>query len=188
MAGHACKWCDYVAAEEDPDASTSERFGMLMAHQRAEHPDEARGQLRKPKSRQNQKQGKKPLGTSSSPREENSVDDGSVRVRLTQEQLSLPGETFVLYHWVKTRFPEYQATKSEWLQHVVATWAMDHGEEIGLPEIPGVFINNAIGTNVDDEDEDENEDYEADEELEDATEEEFDPVGSWFTRQGPEIG
>jgi len=188
MAGHACKWCDYVAAEEEPDASTSERFAMLMAHQRAEHPDEAKGQLRKPKARVNQKQGKKPFGTSSSPREENSTDDGSVKVRLTQEQLSLPGETFVLYHWVKTRFPEYQATKSEWLQHVVATWAMDHGEEIGLPEIPGVFINNAIGTNVDDEDEDENEDYEADEELEDATEEEFDPVGSWFTRQGPEIG
>ena len=188
MAGHACKWCDYVAAEEEPDASTSERFGMLMAHQRAEHPDEARGQLRKPKGRVNQKQGKKPLGTSSSPREENSAEDGVVKVRLTQEQLALPGELFVLYHWVRTRFPEYEATKSEWLQHVVATWAMDHGNEIGLPEIPGVFINNAIGTDVDDEDENENEDYEADEELEDATEEEFDPVGSWFTRQGPEIG
>jgi len=172
MAGHACKWCDYVAAEEDPDASTSERFGMLMAHQRAEHPDEARGQLRKPKSRQNEKQGKKPLGTSSSPREENSTDDSVVKVRLTQEQLSLPGELFVLYHWVRTRFPEYEATKSEWLQHVVATWAMDHGEEIQLPSIPGVFINNALGTDDD----------EIDEEIEDATtEEEYDPVGSWLT-------
>ena len=172
MAGHACKWCDYVAAEEDPDASTSERFGMLMAHQRAEHPDEARGQLRKPKSRQNQKQGKKPLETSRRLGEESSELDGVVKVRLTQEQLALPGELFVLYHWVRTRFPEYEATKSEWLQHVVATWAMDHGEEIQLPSIPGVFINKALGTDDDEIDE---------EEIEDATtEEEYDPVGSWF--------
>lgn len=182
MAGHACKWCDYVAAEEEPDASTSERFGMLMAHQRAEHPDEARGQLRKPKSRVNQKQGKKPLGTSSSPREENSADDGAVKVRLTQEQLALPGELFVLYHWVRTRFPEYEATKSEWLQHVVATWAMDHGEEIQLPSIPGVFINNALGTEVDIEDDDDDEEIE--EEFDDGTTEEvYDPVGGWLTRE-----
>ena len=178
MAGHACKWCDYVAAEEEPDASTSERFAMLMAHQRAEHPDEAKGQLRKPKSRVNQKQGKKPLETSRRLREESSQDDGVVRVRLTQEQLSLPGELFVLYHWVRTRFPDYEATKSEWLQHVVATWAMDHGQEIQLPSIPGVFINNALGTDVDIDDDD---DEEIDEEFDDAsTEEVYDPVGSWF--------
>ena len=182
MAGHACKWCDYVAAEEEPDASTSERFGMLMAHQRAEHTDEARVQLRQPKGRVNQKQCKKPLGTSSSPREENSAEDGVVKVRLTQEQLALPGELFVLYHWVRTRFPEYEATKSEWLQHVVATWAMDHGEEIQLPSIPGVFINNALGTEVDIENDDDDEEIE--EEFDDGTTEEvYDPVGGWLTRE-----
>ena len=183
MAGHACKWCDYVAAEEEPDASTSERFAMLMAHQRAEHPDEAKGQVRKPRSRQNQKQGKKPLETSRRQGEASPQDDGVVKVRLTQEQLSLPGELFVLYHWVRTRFPEYEVTKSEWLQHVVATWAMDHGEEIQLPSIPGVFINNALGTNADIDDEDEDdEDEEIEEEFDDgSTEEVYDPVGSWFT-------
>lgn len=187
MPGHACKWCDYVAAEEEPDSSTSERFAMLMAHQRAEHPDEARAQLQKPKKRQNQNQGKNTVGTSSSPREENSADDGSVKVRLSNEQITLPNETFVLYHWVRTRFPDYEVTKAEWLQHVVATWAMDHGEEIGLPQIPGVFISNALGTDDDDDVEDDDIDA-TDEELEDATEEEFYPVGSWFAGQEPEIG
>jgi len=181
MAGHACKFCDYVAAEEQPDSSTSERFAMLMAHQRAEHPDEAKGQLRKPKSRQNQKQGKNPAETSRRQGEASSADDGEVRVRLTQEQLSLPGELFVLYHWVRTRFPGYEVTKSEWLQHVVATWAIDHGEEIQLPSIPGVFINKALGTAVES-DNDDDYDEELEEEQEDATTEEaYDPVGSWYT-------
>jgi hypothetical protein len=180
MPGHACKWCDYVAAEEQPDSSTSERFAMLMAHQREEHPDEARAQLQKPKNRTKQKQGKIPAETSNRHREETSTDDGSVKVRLSNEQLTLPNETFLLYHWVRTRFPEYDVTKSEWIQHVIATWAIDHGEEIGLPSIPGFFVNNALG----DDEESESEDYldeDEDEELDDAsTEEAFDPVGSWW--------
>ena len=181
MAGHACKYCDYVAAEEQPDSSTSERFAMLMAHQRAEHPDEAKSQAQKSKPRSNQKQGKNPAETSTRHREEGSTDDGAVKVRLTQEQLSLPGELFVLYHWVRTRFPEYEVTKSEWLQHVVATWAIDHGEEIQLPSIPGVFINKALGTDVGNDD-----DYDYDEEIEEeqedaSTEEAYDPVGSWYS-------
>jgi hypothetical protein len=79
---------------------------------------------------------------------------------------------FVLYHWVQTQFPEYEASKGEWLQHVVATWAIDHGEEIRLPSIPGVFINNALGLEEDDE---------IDEELEDAETEERDPMATWYS-------
>ena len=98
-----------------------------------------------------------------------------MRIRLSNEQITLPGELFVLFHWVKTQFPEYEATKGEWLQHVVATWAIDHGEEIRLPSIPGVFINNALDLEPEDEEIDE------DEELEDAEAEEFDPVAAWHT-------
>ena len=52
------------------------------------------------------------------------------RVRLSQEEITLPGEMFILYEMVKTNFPEYQATKSQWLQHVVKTWAIEHAEEL----------------------------------------------------------
>jgi len=97
--------------------------------------------------------------------------------KATSEQITLPGELFVLFHWVKAQFPDYEATKGEWLQHVVATWAIDHGEEIKLPSIPGVFINNALELQPEDEEIDEDE-----EELEDAEAEESDPLATWYTR------
>ena len=54
----------------------------------------------------------------------------STKVRLTQEEITLPGEMFILYEMVKTNFPQYEATKSQWLQQVVKTWAIEHAQEL----------------------------------------------------------
>jgi len=173
MAGHACKWCEWIPEDEDEDFSNQQKFAALTSHQRSEHPDEMRARMGNRKAKKAIKKTAQsednPSSTSNSGPE---LADGDVKVRLSAEQITLPGEMFVLFHWVKTQFPDYEATKGEWLQHVVATWAIDHGEEIRLPSIPGVFINNALNLPGGD-------DYE-DEELEDA-EEESDPVATWYT-------
>jgi hypothetical protein len=163
---------------EDDELTNQQKFAILTAHQREEHPDEMRARMGskkgKPGSKQRRNKGSTSSSETSSPSD---LADGDVRIRLSNEQITLPGELFVLFHWVKTQFPEYEATKGEWLQHVVATWAIDHGEEIRLPSIPGVFINNALDLEPEDEEIDE------DEELEDAEAEEFDPVAAWHTGQ-----
>jgi len=53
-------------------------------------------------------------------------------VRLTQQQIVLPGAMFILYDHVRAMNPEYIATQSEWLQDVVQCWAEDHAEELQL--------------------------------------------------------
>ena len=143
---YACKLCDYVVSEVNPDANNRDLFSILTAHQQTEHPEEKRATMGRPKSKaksqQKSERWKKVEDDEVSPSEVNR--DGDVKVRLTNEQISLPGELFVLYTWIKTQFPEYTATKAEWLQHVVATWAIEHAEEINLPAIPGVFVGNAL--------------------------------------------
>ena len=164
MAGYACKWCDFTPAEEGEDLTNQEKFAMLTSHQRESHPDEMRARMGGAKAR---RAAQKTPQAEDNPRSKSNsspdMADGDVRVRLSNEQITLPGELFVLFHWVKTQFPEYEVTKAEWLQQVVATWAIDHGAEINLPSIPGVFINNALDIDEDDD--------EYDEEEEDATEE-----------------
>ena len=173
MAGHACKWCEWIPEDENEDLTNQQKFAALTAHQRAEHPEEMRARMGAKKTKNSAKRKAQsednPTSNTNSPPE---LADGDVRVRLSSEQITLPGELFVLFHWVKTQFPEYEATKGEWLQHVVATWAIDHGEEIRLPSIPGVFINNALGLEEDDE---------IDEELEDAETEERDSMATWYS-------
>ena len=170
---YACKWCDYVTSDLNPGANTNELFNILNAHQAAEHPDEKKATMRGPRGKKNIK----PKSERRRKVEEDEVSpsetqrEGDVKVRLTNEQISLPGELFVLYTWIKTQFPDYTATKSDWLQHVVATWAIEHAEEINLPAIPGVFIGNALDLEVSEESEDED--------GEDDTEEQSVPMADW---------
>ena len=180
MAGYACQWCDWIPDAEDDELTNQDKFAILTAHQRDEHPDEMRARMGSKKAKTGSKQ-RKNKGTTESSETSSLSDlaDGDVRIRLSSEHITLPGELFVLFHWVKTQFPEYEATKGEWLQHVVATWAIDHGEEIRLPSIPGVFINNALDLEPEDE---EDEEKDEDEEVEDAEAEEFDPMAAWHTR------
>jgi hypothetical protein len=174
MPGYACQWCEFTPDEEEEDLTNQQKFSVLTAHQRSEHPDQMRARMGTRKAKNAAKKRSQPEDNSSSSSNSGAeIADGDVKVRLSAEQITLPGEMFVLFHWVKTQFPEYEATKGEWLQHVVATWAIDHGEEIRLPSIPGVFINNALELSED-------VGYE-DEELENA-EEESNPVATWYTR------
>jgi len=53
-------------------------------------------------------------------------------LRLTQQQIVLPGAMFILYDHVRAMNPEYIATQSEWLQDVVQCWAEDHAGELQL--------------------------------------------------------
>ena len=177
MSGYACQWCDFVPDEEEEDLTNQQKFAVLTSHQRANHPDEMRARMNANKGKAAAKQaGNKEATRRSETASPSEMADGAVKVRLTSEQITLPGELFVLFHWVKTLFPEYEATKGEWLQHVVATWAIDHGDEIRLPSIPGVFINNALDLEPEDEEIDE------DEEVEDAETEELNPMAAWYTR------
>ena len=174
MAGYACKWCDFTPADEGEDLTNQEKFAMLTSHQRESHPEEMRARMGGAKGR---KRARNDLQSEDNPRSKSNssaeMADGDVRVRLSSEQITLPGELFVLFHWVKTQFPEYEANKGEWLQQVVATWAIDHGEEIRLPSIPGVFINNALDLDGQNYIDDEDDDY---------GEEESDTLASWYTR------
>jgi hypothetical protein len=173
MSGYACQWCDFTPDEEEEDLTNQQKFGVLTSHQRSEHPDQMKARMGTRKAKNTAKKKAQPEDKpSSSSNSAPEVVDGDVKVRLSAEQITLPGEMFVLFHWVKTQFPNYEATKGEWLQHVVATWAIDHGEEIRLPSIPGVFINNALHLpeSIDVEDE----------ELEDA-EEQSHPMATWYT-------
>jgi len=170
---YACKWCDYVGSEEAMDAGNKELFALLTAHQSAEHPDEKRATMGRPKSKkQSTKNGKVANSHDDASTPSEMGRDGDVKVRLTNEQISLPGELFVLYTWIKTQFPEYTASKADWLQHVVATWAIEHAEEINLPAIPGVFIGNALDLEVSEEPESED--------GEDDSEEQSVPVADWY--------
>ena len=177
MAGYAGQWCDWIPDTDDDELTNQQKFALLTGHQREGHPDEMRARMgtKKAKTRSKPK-GNKGATSSSETSSPSDLADGDVKVRLTSEQITLPGELFVLFHWVKAQFPDYEATKGEWLQHVVATWAIDHGEEIKLPSIPGVFINNALELQPEDEEIDE------DEEVEDAEAEESDPLATWYTR------
>jgi len=173
MSGYACQWCEFTPDEEEEDLTNQQKFAVLTAHQRADHPDEMKARMGSRKAKNTaKKKAQSEDNTSSSSNSTQEMVDGDVKVRLSAEQITLPGEMFVLFNWVKIQFPDYEATKGEWLQHVVATWAIDHGEEIRLPSIPGVFINNALNLSEDDDNEDE--------ELEDA-EEEPNPVATWYT-------
>jgi len=53
-------------------------------------------------------------------------------VRLTQQQIVLPGAMFILYDHCRMLNPEFEMTPSEWLQLVVQCWAEDHAEELQL--------------------------------------------------------
>ena len=175
---YACKWCEYIVSEEYPDADHKEMFALLTAHQREEHPEERKAGLGRPAKSKTASQKSQRLktveGGEVSPSER--LKDGDVKVRLTNEQIALPGELFVLYTWIKTQFPEYTASKAEWLQHVVATWAIEHADEINLPAIPGVFIGNALNL----------EEGEV-EDGEDDTEDESVSVADWY-QPGEEDG
>jgi len=165
MSGYACKWCDFTPEDEGVELNNQEKFAELCSHQRSEHPDEMRARMggaRAKKAAKKEPQSEDNPSSKSKPERE--FADGDVKVRLSNEQITLPGEMFVLYNWVRTQFPDYEVTKAEWLQQVVATWAIDHGEEINLPSIPGAFINNALDVE-DDEDEIEEEEEDATEEL-----------------------
>ena len=52
------------------------------------------------------------------------------RARITQEEIIIPGHIFLWYDLMREAFPEYTATKTEWLEDVVETWATDYGEPI----------------------------------------------------------
>ena len=176
MSGYACQWCEWVPEDEDDELTNQQKFAYLTSHQRDDHPEEMRERMGNRKAKNAAKKaGNKGLTSSSEPSSLSQLADGDVKVRLSSEQIPLPGELFVLFHWVKTQFPEYEATKGEWLQHVVATWAIDHGEEIRLPSIPGVFINNALNLHHEDEQIDEKE-------PEDAETEDLNPMATWYTK------
>jgi len=64
-------------------------------------------------------------------------DPSATVVRLTQQQIVLPGAMFILYDHVRAMNPEYIATPSEWLQDVVQCWAEDHAEELLSPMMWG---------------------------------------------------
>jgi len=170
---YACRWCDYVASELNPGANTNELFNILNGHQLAEHPDEKKATMRGPRGKRKNPPKKERASNHDEDASSSSEmgRDGDVKVRLTNEQISLPGELFVLYTWIKTQFPDYTATKADWLQHVVATWAIEHAEEIRLPAIPGVFIGNALNLEVSERPEDED--------GEDDTEDQSVPVADW---------
>lgn len=156
MAGYACKWCDYIPSDEDEDLTNSEKFTRLTAHQREEHAEMMRSRMTGAKAAK--ATNKEPVTSGGSGNSASDFRDGDVKVRLSNEQITLPGELFVLYNYVKMQFPDYQRSKAQWLEEVVATWAIDHGEEINLPSIPGWFINNTLSSDQDYFDEEEEDD------------------------------
>ncbi len=64
-------------------------------------------------------------------------------VRLTQQQIVLPGAMFILYDHCRKLNPEFEMTPSEWLQLVVQCWAEDHAEELQLS--PMMWAQNIVG-------------------------------------------
>ena len=52
------------------------------------------------------------------------------RARITQEEINIPGHIFLWYDLLREVYPEYVATKAEWLEDLVVTWAEDYGEPI----------------------------------------------------------
>ena len=181
MSGYQCKYCEWLP---EGSLSNQEKFAILNAHKREEHSDELRAAMSA--GRAKKRDGEASVSEASpKSKKEASQDspDGSVKVRLSSEQITLPGELFVLYHWVKNQFPSYEASKGEWLEQVVATWAIDHGEEILLPSIPGVFINRALDMEPTQQVEDTDE-YEEDDDGEEY-EEEYYPMAGGPSEQQP---
>lgn len=181
MSGYQCKYCEWLP---EGDLSNQEKFAILNAHKREEHSGELRAAMSAGRAKKREGQASVNEAPTKSKKEASQDSpDGSVKVRLSSEQITLPGELFVLYHWVRNQFPNYEASKGEWLEQVVATWAIDHGEEILLPSIPGVFINRALDTEPTDEFEDTGE-YEEDDDAEES-EEEYYPVADRPSEQQP---
>jgi len=74
-------------------------------------------------------------------------------VRLTQQQIVLPGAMFILYDHCRKLNPEFEMTPSEWLQLVVQCWAEDHAEELQLGPMmwtqnPVVRVNLQLSSTV----------------------------------------
>ena len=59
-------------------------------------------------------------------------DASDTVVRLTQQQIVLPGGMFILYDHCRRLDPDLEISPSEWLQLVVQCWAEDHAEELQL--------------------------------------------------------
>ena len=57
-----------------------------------------------------------------------SSNSTGTRARITQEEIIIPGHLFLWYDLVREAHPDYTATKTEWLEDVVETWATDYGE------------------------------------------------------------
>ena len=57
-------------------------------------------------------------------------DASETVVRLTQQQIVLPGGIFILYDHCRKLDPDLEISPSEWLQLVVQCWAEDHAEEL----------------------------------------------------------
>jgi hypothetical protein len=94
-----------------------------------------------------------------------------IQAKVQNESIVLPRDMFTVYDWIIMMYPDYQPSKAEWLQHVVATFAMEHAQELGLANMPSAFAVGALGVNVS-----EQEQEEADDTAE--VEERLDPVGS----------
>jgi len=128
-------------------------------HRREAHPDLYFTSLSRGQSKRQTQTGKRTVKPSE---EDMGTDVGveqigamqhtnSTRVRVSAEIIELPADIFLFYYWVNERFPEYEATKSEWLQDVVATWAVEHGQEIGLPLMPYSVVDRRLGAEDDSE-------------------------------------
>ncbi len=64
-------------------------------------------------------------------------DASDTVVRLTQQQIVLPGGMFILYDHCRRLDPDLEISPSEWLQLVAQCWAEDHAEELQLGPLCG---------------------------------------------------
>jgi hypothetical protein len=151
-----CKECGW---QTDPETPSNMEIAEVNQHRRETHPDIYFTSMSKGQNKRQTHKGKR---TVKPPEEDMDTDmdaqqigtmqrTNSTKVRLSAEVIELPADIFLFYYWVNERFPEYEATKSEWLQDVVATWAVEHGEEIGLPLMPYSVVDRRLGAEDDSE-------------------------------------
>ena len=149
-----CKECGW---QTDPETPSNMEIAEVNLHRREAHPEiyynaMSRGQNKRQaqKGKRTVKNTEEDMDTYVSAEQAASMQrSNSTRVRVSAEVIELPADIFLFYYWVNERFPEYEATKSEWLQDVVATWAVEHGEEIGLPLMPYSVVDRRIGAEDD---------------------------------------
>lgn len=137
MAGYHCKYCPWEPS--DPGATNNVKFTQLGSHCRAEHMD--RMIAKADATRSGKKKGE-PNGSQAD-------TSNKVAARVSGETLTLPADIFLGYHLLRANYPQYTATKAEYLQQVVSVNLLEHAEEYQLDLAPLRFITQHLPGNLD---------------------------------------